>query len=197
MFPGGLDKKTVLGESGGASQRNNLRLSRERQLPKVRILVRLMPPLPLPVTKLVPLLQVEAALREDAVEEAEEEDECGEAQWVLQGRRDGWKQMRRKSSADVAAECRSVKECERPVLYKDDRPTEDLSKDALPRVDLPSVENDDSSSSSSKYSSSSSSGCIRGEARDARSSATRAAASSPAVHMSDSSLRARLKSRYE
>lgn len=117
---------------------------------------------------------------------------------MLQGSRDGWKQMRRKSSADVAAECRSVKESERPVLYKDDRPTEDLSRDALPRVDLPSVKKDGSSSSSSKYSSSSSSsGCIRGEARDARSSATRAAASSPAVHMRDSSLRARLKSRYE
>lgn len=149
---------------------------------------------PPPITMLAPLLQVEAALRDDAVEEAEEEEECGEAQWALQGRRDGWKQMRRKSSADVAAECRSVKESERPVLYRDDRPMEDLSRDALPKEALPRVRKDGSSSSSSKYSSSSS-GRMRGEARDARSSATRAAASSPAVHMSDSSLRARLRSR--
>lgn len=153
-------------------------------------------PLPPPGIMLTPLLQVEVALREDAVEEAEEE-ECGEAQWVLQGSRDGWKQMRCKSSADVAAECKSVKESERPVLYKDDRPTEGLSRDALPKIDLPRFEKDGSSSSSTMNSTSSSSGCIRGEARDARNSATRAAASSPAVHMSDSSLRARLKSRYE
>lgn len=47
-------------------------------------------PLPLPLTTmLAPLLQVEAALRDDVVEEAEEEEECGEAQWVLHGRRDG------------------------------------------------------------------------------------------------------------
>ena len=87
-----------------------------------------------------------------------------------------------------------MKDNDRPVLYRDDRPIEDLSRDALPKEDLPIARKDDSSSSSSKYSSSSS-GRMRGEARDARSSATRAAASSPAVHMSDSSLRARLRSR--
>lgn len=105
--------------------------------------------------------------------------------------------MRRISSDDVAAECRSVKESERPVLYKENCPKEDLSKDALTKVDLPRFVNDGSNSSSSENSSSSSFGCIRGEARDARSSATKAAASSPAVHIRDSSLRARLKSRYE
>ena len=71
------------------------------------MVVRLLPLPPPPITRLAPLLQLEAALRDDAVDEAEEveeREEREEAQWVLQGRRDGWKQMRRKSSDDVAAE---------------------------------------------------------------------------------------------
>lgn len=167
-------------------------LSRERQLPPKVLMVVGLTPLLLPRI-LTPLLAVEAALREEAVEEAEEE-EWGEVQWALQGRRDGWKQNRRRSSAEVAAECRSVKERERPVpLYSEHFPRDDLSNDALPRDDLPRT---DISRSSSRRSLSSKPGRTKGApAREALSSATRAAASSPAAHMRDSSLRARLRSK--
>lgn len=107
---------------------------------------------------LEPPAEVEPALREEAVDEADEEDgeehECwkggGGQHWAEQGRRGGWIQNTLRSSVELTAEWRSVKERLRPVLYNDDRPSDDRSREHLPRDLLPRDRKEGSNSSSSR-----------------------------------------------